>query len=159
RRLRQAKLRNDQGIGVADYVLSQPPTYFGPPKTGDPSPPPEEGPPKKKVPGGAGFLPPPGEGFRLILEQPPSGIGDKRPYAKVAFAAGLTREQVVRIYAFESGGDGKYDVQAGLEHPKPGARAISTALGYNQLLATNSVELMAEKGDQFIKTLSAKAAQ
>src|SRR5262249_6244308 len=33
-----------------------------------------------------------------------------------------------------------------------------TALGYNQLLATNSVELMAEKGDQFIRTLSAKAA-
>src|SRR5262249_12976264 len=33
------------------------------------------------------------------------------------------------------------------------------ALGYNQLLATNSVELMAEKGDQFIKTLSEKAAQ
>src|SRR5205807_6409746 len=45
------------------------------------------------------------------------------------------------------------------EQPKPGAQAISTALGYNQLLATNSVELMAEKGDHFIKTLSAKAAQ
>jgi hypothetical protein len=30
------------------------------------------------------------------------------------------------------------------------ARAISTALGYNQLLTTNSVELLAEKGDQFV---------
>jgi len=64
----------------------------------------------------------------------------------------------VRIYAFESGGDGAYDVQAGLEQPKPGAQAISTALGYNQLLATNSVELMAEKGNQVIRSLSAKAA-
>jgi hypothetical protein len=64
----------------------------------------------------------------------------------------------VRIYAFESGGNGRYDVQAGLEYPKPDARAISTALGYNQLLNTNSVELLAEQGDHFIKALNAKAA-
>jgi hypothetical protein len=49
-------------------------------------------------------------------------------------------------------------VQAGLEYPRPGAQAISTALGYNQLLSTNSVELLAEKGDQFIRALQAKAA-
>jgi len=59
----------------------------------------------------------------------------------------------VRVYAFESGGDAPYDVQAGLETAKSGARAISTALGYNQLLATNSVELIAEKGDQFVLQL------
>src|SRR5262249_1788108 len=79
-------------------------------------------------------------------------------YAKVAAAAGLTREQAVRIYAFESGGNGKYDVQAGLEYPRPDARAISTALGYNQLSSTNSVELLAGKGENFVKALQAKGA-
>src|SRR5947209_409251 len=159
RRLRQAKLRNHQEIVLADYVLTQPPIYSGPPKPVDPSAPIEEVPPKKYVPVVADFLRAAAQEFGRVPQQPRSEIEYKRAYAKIAFAAGLTKEQVVRIYAFESGGDGTYDVQAGLEQPKPGAQAISTALGYNQLLATNSVELMAEKGDQFIKTLSAKAAQ
>ena len=159
RRLRQAKLRNHQEIVLADYVLTQPPIYSGPPKPVDPSAPIEEVPPKKYVPVVADFLRAAAQEFGLVPQQPQSEIEYKRAYANIAFAAGLTKEQVVRIYAFESGGDGTYDVQAGLEQPKPGAQAISTALGYNQLLATNSVELMAEKGDQFIKILSAKAAQ
>ena len=159
RRLRQAKLRNHQEIVLADYVLTQPPIYSGPPKPVDPSAPVEEVPPKKYVPVVADFLRAAAQEFGLVPQQPRSEIEYKRAYAKIAFAAGLTKEQVVRIYAFESGGDGTYDVQAGLEQPKPGAQPISTALGYNQLLATNSVELMAEKGDHFIKTLSAKAAQ
>jgi hypothetical protein len=75
----------------------------------------------------------------------------------VAAAAGLTRNQAVRIYGFEATGSGGYDMQAGLEYNKPGARAITTALGYNQLLATNSVELMAESGDKFVASLEAKA--
>jgi len=75
----------------------------------------------------------------------------------VAAAAGLSIDQAVRIYAFEATGNGTYDIQAGLEYDRPGAHAITTALGYNQLLATNSVEIMAEKGDQFSKSLEAKA--
>lgn len=35
---------------------------------------------------------------------------------------------------------------------------FSTALGYNQLLNTHSVELMAEKGDQFLTALTRKSA-
>src|SRR5262249_30611772 len=77
---------------------------------------------------------------------------------KVASAAGLTREQAVRVYAFEVGGNGKYDTQAGLEDERPGAHAISTALGYNQLLNTNSVEIMAEQGERFGAVLKAKLA-
>jgi hypothetical protein len=46
-----------------------------------------------------------------------------------------------------------------LTHPRPGARAISPALGYNQLLSTNSVGLMAEHGDQFIKVLRQKIGE
>src|SRR5207244_10457379 len=39
-----------------------------------------------------------------------------------------------------------------------GTRAISTAIGYNQLLTTNSVELLAEQGLDFVKALTEKAA-
>ncbi len=39
------------------------------------------------------------------------------------------------------------------------ARAISTAIGYNQLLTTNSVELLAEQGREFVRALTEKAAQ
>ena len=154
RRLRLARRRNNQEIGLADYVLMQPPVYSGPPKPIDPSAPIEEPPPKKYVPVVADFLSAAAKEFNFIPQRPRSEIEYKRAYVKVASAAGLSKDQVVRIYAFESGGDGAYDVQAGLEQPKPGAQAISTALGYNQLLATNSVELMAE----IIKSLSAKAA-
>jgi hypothetical protein len=47
-------------------------------------------------------------------------------------------------------------VQAGLEYSKNG-RAISTALGYNQLLHTNSVEVVAEEGHHFLKALERQA--
>jgi len=158
RRLRHAKRRNNQEMALSDYVLTQPPVYSGPPRPIDPSAPIEEAPPRKYVPVVADFLDAAAKEFNFVPQRPRSEIEYKRAYVKVASAAGLTRDQVVRIYAFESGGDGAYDVQAGLEQPKPGAQAISTALGYNQLLATNSVELMAEKGNQFIKSLSTKAA-
>jgi hypothetical protein len=157
RRLRVGKRRGGQDVSLQDYVLSQPPVYSGPPYPIDPSAP-TEGPPRKYVPVVADFLRAAAQEFKFVPRPPQSEIEYKRAYAKVAAAAGLTREQAVRIYAFESGGNGKYDVQAGLEYPRPGARAISTALGYNQLLATNSVELLAEKGHQFISTLQARAA-
>lgn len=158
RRLRHAKRRNNQEMMLDDYVLTPPPVYSGPPRPVDPSAPIEEAPPRKYVPVVADFLDAAAKEFNFVPQRPRSEIEYKRAYVKVASAAGLTKDQVVRIYAFESGGDGAYDVQAGLEQPKPGAQAISTALGYNQLLATNSVELMAEKGNQFIKSLGAKGA-
>src|SRR5262249_40300435 len=77
-------------------------------------------------------------------------------YAKLALEAGLTKEQIVRIYVFETGGNGTYDAQAGLEYSSRG-RAISPALGYNQLLNTNSVELLAERGDELVAVLKARA--
>ena len=64
----------------------------------------------------------------------------------------------MRIYSFEATGNGNYDVEAGLEYNKHG-RAITTALGYNQLLATNSVEVVAESGDHFVAHLRAAAEQ
>ena len=91
-------------------------------------------------------------------ERPAAEVEFKRAYARYALAAGLTREQAVRVYSFETGGNGNYDMQSGLNPSKPGSRAISTAIGYNQLLTTNSVELLAEQGHEFIKELTARAA-
>jgi hypothetical protein len=160
RRLRNNKRRNSEAILLADYVLTQPPVYAGPPKPIDPSAPKQEPPPiaKKYVPVVADFLRSAAEQFNFIPRPPDHEIDYKRAYVKVASAAGLSKEQVVRIYGFEAGGNGGYDVQAGLEYDTPGAQAISTALGYNQLLATNSVELLAEQGDRFIDALRVKMA-
>ncbi len=96
------------------------------------------------------------EQFQWTPQKPASEIEFKRAYARVALAAGLTREQAVRVYSFETGGTGNYDVQAGIEHG--GKRAISTAMGYNQLLTTNSIELLAEQGPEFVQALTEKAA-
>jgi hypothetical protein len=156
RRIRNAKRRNHQEILLDDYVLTQPPVYSGPPKPVDPSAV-ERKPPEKYVPVVADFLKAAAEHFQFVPQRPASEIEYKRAYAKIAAAAGLTMEQVVRIYGFEAGGNGRYDVQAGLESAGANARAISTALGYNQLLTTNSVELMAEQGDDFIAALTKKA--
>jgi hypothetical protein len=161
RRLRNSKRRINQEIVLDDYVLTQPPVYAGPAKPVDLSAPVLEvvPPPSKYVPVVADFLKSAEEQFNFVPQRPQSEIEYKRAYAKVASAAGLTKEQVVRIYGFEAGGNGTYDVQAGLEYPTLGARASTTALGYNQLLNTTSVELMAEHGDQFLNVLKAKAAK
>ena len=156
RRIRNAKRRHHREILLDDYALTQPPVYSGPPKPVDPSAI-ERKPPVIYVPVVADFLKAAAEHFQFVPQRPASEIEFKRAYAKVAAAAGLTMEQVVRIYGFEAGGNGRYDVQAGLESAGANARAISTALGYNQLLTTNSVELMAEQGDDFIAALKKKA--
>jgi hypothetical protein len=105
----------------------------------------------------ADFLKSAQEYFGFVPQRPRSEIEFKRAYAKLALAAGLTREQIVRVYVFETGGNGTYDAQAGLEY-SPHARAVSPALGYNQLLNTNSVELLAERGDEFVAVLKARTA-
>ncbi len=158
RRLRASKRANNEQISVNDYVLDQPPVYTGPPKPRDPSKP-EEAPLREVyVPVVADFLAAAGQEFKFSPRMPRSDSEFKRAYAAVAAAAGLTKDQIVRIYSFEATGNGDYDVEAGLEYSKR-ARAITTALGYNQLLATNSVEIIAEKGNQFITSLTTKAAQ
>jgi hypothetical protein len=155
RRARNAKRRDKQDIVLDDYVLTQPPVYSGPAMPVDPSGAPEPA-PRVYVPVVADFLTAAKEHFDFVPQRPRSEIEFKRAYAKVAAAAGITRDQAVRIYGFEVGGNGTYDTQAGLEHSRE-ARAISTALGYNQLLNANSVNLMSEQGDHFIKVLKAKA--
>jgi len=153
RRGRIAKRRANETVAVEDYVLSQPPIYGGPPQPVDPSTPP---PAKKDIPVVADFVKSALDYFNFVPRRPQTEIEFKRAYAAAAAAAGISKEQAVRIYGFEASGDGTYDVQAGLEQPVPGAQAISTALGYNQLLATNSVSLIAEKGERFTAALQRK---
>jgi hypothetical protein len=149
---RFAKRRAHKEITLDDYVLTQPPEYTGPKRPVDPSG------AAREVPVVADFLQHASRQFDFAPEKPASEIEFKRAYARAASAAGLTREQAVRVYAFEATGNGKYDLEAGLEFD-PNANAITTALGYNQLLSTNSVELLAEQGRQFIETLKRRAAE
>jgi hypothetical protein len=153
RRTRFAKRRNGETIVLNDYVLTQPPVYTGPPRPKDRDEPDPTKPPRAPIPVVADFLKAAADHYRFAPQRPASDLEFKRAYAREAKAAGLTREQIVRIYSFETGGNGTYDVQSGLTHPRPNARAISTAVGYNQLLTTNSVSLLAGYGDQFVQVL------
>jgi hypothetical protein len=158
RRSRNAKRREHLAIGIDDYVLTQPPVYSGPKRPENPEgqPAPEVKPRERKViPLVGDLLQAANEHFQWAPQKPASEVEFKRAYARAAAAAGLTREQAVRVYSFETGGNGSYDMQSGLR----GGRAISTAIGYNQLLTTNSVELLAEQGHEFVRELMQRAAQ
>ena len=160
RRGRNAKRRDRQAIALDDYVLTQPPLYTGPKRPVNPEPEPEERPRERKaIPLVADLVKAAAEHFQFTPQRPANEIEFKRAYARVALASGLTREQAVRVYSFETGGNGNYDMQSGLSASRPGSRAISTAIGYNQLLTTNSVELIAEQGPEFVKVLTEKAAR
>jgi hypothetical protein len=158
RRGRNAKRREHQEITLDDYVLTQPPVYTGPKRPVNPAPETEPEAPRrerKHMPVVADLLRAAADYFQWAPERPASEIEFKRAYARFASEAGLTREQAVRVYSFETGGDGKHDSQSGLIH---GSHAISTAIGYNQLLTTNTVELLAEQGPALIKALAQRSA-
>jgi hypothetical protein len=156
RKLRNSKRAAGEAIAIDDYVLDQPPVYTGPPKPRNPLKPETPG-RRTAVPVVADFVAAAQQQFNFVPRMPQNDIEFKQVYAQVAQSAGLTKDQVVRIYSFEATGNGSYDVEAGLEYNKH-ARAITTALGYNQLLATNSVEIVAEKGSQFIDEFRTEAS-
>lgn len=156
RRGRNAKRREHQPIALDDYVLTQPPVYTGPKRPVNPQPEPEEPHRERKyIPVVADLIRAAADHFQWTPQQPANDLEFKRAYARFASEAGLTREQAVRVYAFETGGNGTHASQSGFH----GSRAISTAIGYNQLLTTNTVELLAEQGPEFIKLLTERAAR
>jgi hypothetical protein len=80
RRTRNAKRRDHLPILLADYVLTQPPIYSGPPRPINPAgPPPEERPP---IPLIADFLKAAAEQYGFVPQRPPSELDFKRAYAK-----------------------------------------------------------------------------
>ena len=163
---RRKKRANGQPVELSDYVLDQPPIYSGP---SAPTPPPSllKRRPKTKqakaepLPVVADFLRHAKVRFQFKPKTPTTEMDYKRAYARAAITAGISKEQAVRIYGFEAGGNGSYDVQAGLESKKPGAKPISTALGYNQLLIANTIGILSEHGSAMADTLQdrAKAAK
>jgi hypothetical protein len=156
RRGRNAKRRANEPIGATDYVLTQPPVYTGPPRPIDPNAPP--GPPpsdRPAIPLLADFLKAGVEQFGFVPDRP-TELEFKRAYAKAAGSVGLTRDQIVGVYAFETGGNGTYDMQSGVTPTRP--NAISPAMGYNQLLSTNSVSILHEFGARIVTTLRQRAA-
>lgn len=159
---RRKKRAADDLVELADYVLDQPPAYTGPP------PPPRppilrKAPAKTKpvkvepIPVVADFLRHAKMRFQFKPKTPATEMDYKRAYARTALAAGISKEQAVRIYGFEAGGNGSYDVQAGLESKKPTAKPISTAIGYNQLLIPNTIGILAEHGAAMAERLDDKA--
>src|SRR5882757_3446495 len=91
RRGRNAKRRSGQQITLDDYVLEQAPLYNGPKRPVDPSAP--EQPPRKALPLVPDLIEAAAEHFQFTPEKPASEAEFKRAYARVAAAAGLTREQ------------------------------------------------------------------
>jgi len=156
RRARFAKRRNGEPVKLDDYVLTQPPVYTGPPRPAGYIPPDQEPAPKREpIPTIDDFLRAAAEQYGFVPDRPKTDAEFKLAYARTAAAAGLTREQAVGIYAFETGGNGTYDGQAGIVGNRKDARPISPAMGYNQLLSTNSVSLLAEHGDKLLDALKA----
>jgi hypothetical protein len=155
RRIRIDKRRRHEPIALDDYVLAQPPVYTGPPRPADPEAPENPAPEHAPIPLVSDFLQAAADEFGFVPDLPADEAAFKRAYAKAASAAGLSRQQIVGVYAFETGGRGTYDMQAGVTPKRP--RAISPALGYNQLLSTNTVSLLAGHGERYVATLHAKA--
>lgn len=159
---RRRKRAASQPMTAADYVAEQPPKYAGPPLPPDvqkvieslQAPGSEPDKPMATV---ADFL----AAARSQFNFAPTITTErdfKRRYAMESLHLGLNKLQVVRVYALETGGDGTFDMQAGFHPVTRQGRAISSALGYAQLLGANSVSELVKHGDGFIQRLEAAAA-
>ena len=100
---RRTKVANNIRLTAADYVMTQPPVYTGP---GKPDNPLQPGKQRSDIPDVTDFLANAEAEFGFVPEGPADEVAYKRAYAKVAAAAGLTKEAAVKIYGFELGGNG-----------------------------------------------------
>jgi hypothetical protein len=157
---RRDKRRAGQSFSAADFVMAHPPRYTGPELPADiariiAGGKPAE--PDKALPGLADYLASAKQHFGYV----PARISEaefKRRYAEESLSRGLTRQQVVRVYALETGGNGTYDMQAGIHPLTRQGRPISSALGYAQLLAGNTVNELVKHGDELNRRLLSMAA-
>jgi hypothetical protein len=157
---RAAKLAFDSN----DYIMTFPPVYKGPKLSAElqrkydkflddqeksqPTPP-------KEMATVADYL----DAAKRVYGFTPERLSEKefkRRYAEEAIALGLSKDQVVSVYALETGGIGTYDMQSGIHPIKKTGHAISSALGYAQLLDANSVDELAQHGSQFVERLGEK---
>jgi hypothetical protein len=158
---RRRKRSARQAFVDADFVLEQPPKYTGMTLPPDiqavvaQTRPPE---PETPLPVVADYLRAAKTHFDFVPTRPVSERAFKRAYAIEAIVHGLRKDQVVRVYALETGGDGTYDMQAGFHPLTRQGRAISSALGYAQLLHANSLSELVKHGDAFQQRLADLAA-
>ncbi len=164
RALRRKKRASDTPITAKDYVRSFPPEYSGPKLPGDlarrwekfQAARAEKKPPPEPRPGVADFLAHAREQFGFV----PDRIDErefKRRYAREALSVGLTKDQVVRVYALETSGLGTADMVAGIHPITRKGSPISTAIGYAQLLSANSTSELVKHGPGFIARLKGMA--
>jgi hypothetical protein len=161
RRKRKAKLAAGKAVTKADYVSEQPPVYKGPDRPADimaklPKPPPQPTAPSDPIPIVDDFL----QRAEEVYGFKPDRIGEDDFmifYAMEATKLGLSRDQVVRLYALETGGMGTSDLQSG--YNRRTRHAASTALGYAQLLAANTIEQVRKDGEEFALRLERRAAE
>ena len=157
---RKARRMLAQEYQAQDYIAQQPPKYTGPELPADIAKivevvaPPT---PERPMATVAEFL----QSAKTQYGFVPTLTSDrefKRRYAEEALAVGLTKDQVVRIYALETGGQGTYDMQSGINPISKQGRPISSALGYAQLLHANSTSELVKHGERFARRLLAMAA-
>ncbi len=147
-------------ITSADYVKEQPPEYAGPPRPDEiyailPRPP--KAPPDLRP--GIAIVPDFLQQAAIVYGFKPDRVEEDEfmiSYAVEALKLGLSKEQVIRVFALETGGMGTHDLQSGF-NPKT-KRAASTALGYAQLLAANSIEQLRKEGADYADRLDTQAA-
>lgn len=168
RAARRAKRTMEQAITVDDYVTTFPPEYAGPKLSAELSKawadfqarnaPAEPEQPPKPIPTVDDAIAAAREQYGFV----PLRVTErefKQRYAREALALGLSKDQVVRIYALETGGIGTAEMQAGIHPIRKTGHPISTALGYAQLLAANSLDETARHGRMFIARLEELVAR
>jgi hypothetical protein len=155
RDVRRAKHIMGQSYTADDYVTQHPPKFTGPELPAEIArivtevrPPVPEAP----LPNVADFRESAKAKYGFV-PTPTTEREFKRRYAKEALAVGLSKDQVVRIYALETGGQGTYDMQSGINPTSKQGKPISSALGYAQLLHANSTSELVKHGEMFAKRL------
>jgi hypothetical protein len=161
---RRHKRAGRQHFTADDFVRTQPPKFDGPPMPSDVAKiiaalrPGETEAPPEPMADVSDFL----RHARRIYGFVPKVIPEAefmRRYAREALVLGLTKDQVVRVYALETGGRGTADMQAGIDPETKRGRPISSALGYAQLLGANSVDELVKHGPTFIRRLTSLAGR
>lgn len=156
---RRAKRKTGEMPIPEDYILQFPPDYAGPKLAPEIAAAWEEL-KKKDAPKPVATLAEVVDNAQAIYGFVPEAVDErefKRRYAAEALQRGLSKDQVVRIYALETGGQGTYDMQAGINPITRQGKPISTALGYAQLLHANSVSEIVKHGDGFVARLDRMA--
>lgn len=168
RALRRGKRSRKEPFTAKDYVRTLPPTYAGPTLSAGlekrwkafqaRESEQKKAPPRRTLPGVEDFLAMAKSEYGFTPERIPEREF-KRRYAREALAAGLTADQVLRVYALETGGLGTADMVAGIHPIRKTGTPISSAIGYAQLLTANTTDELVKHGPEFLERLKRMSNQ